>query len=314
MAYSGNFYHPIPGDIPDNQWKTPFALAVGLHLFVLVLSLLPASLFQHRPELPEVITINLFNAEEQQPKRHEPQQKRQPPKPAPQPEKVDPPKAVPPPPAEKPVTSIVPESPPPAVAAPAKVTSLAPRKIKIKTPPPPEEPKRKELDDKRLKALDRIQAMVNKRTEDQKLKHDLARLRESLHVTQPESSPAPPAETPSEHPVETSQTSAPSTGSTELMDTALKHYYIAVSRRIHNHWVLPEMQNWDNTLEALMVLIVRNDGTIIKSYFEKRSGNIYFDQFVEKTIKEAAPLPQFPANLNKPQLDIGLRFHPSGLF
>jgi colicin import membrane protein len=74
------------------------------------------------------------------------------------------------------------------------------------------------------------------------------------------------------------------------------------------------MQNWNESLEALMVVIVRSDGAIIQSFFEKKSGNPYFNQFVEKTIKEAAPLPQFPADLKKTKLEIGLRFRPSGLY
>ncbi len=310
MAYSGNFYNLLPGKIQDDQWKIPFALAVGLHLFVLMLSFLPPSLFYSPPKLPEIITINLFNTEELRPKKVVPP-KRQP--------KKEQAQKTPPPPAKKPVTSIPQEIlPPPPAAAPHKVVSLTPKRVKKKVPPPLEKPKKKTAEDDLLKELARIKAKINKKLEEQKAIHDLAELRESLHITQPETKPAPepapPSESTTESGSQTDQASAPSSGSTELMDMALKRYYIAVSRRIHNHWILPEIQNWDESLEALLVVIVRHDGTITQSYFEKRSDNAYFNQFVEKTIKEAAPLPQFPADLKKTNLEIGLRFRPSGLF
>ena len=36
-------------------------------------------------------------------------------------------------------------------------------------------------------------------------------------------------------------------------------------------------------------------------------------QFVEKTMQEAAPMPHFPADFKKSNIEIGLRFRPSGL-
>ncbi len=310
MSFSVNYYNQslIPGS--DDQWKTPFSLAIGLHILVLVLSLLPASLFYQRPDIEEVVTINLFTVEElKQPK---PTPKKAPP-PQPKPEPVKPREITPPPPVVKPVTSIA-QEPPPAPAPPAKVVSLRPRKIKKKIVPP-EEIKPKISDNKRLKALERIQARVNQQKEIEKAKHDLASLRNSIHTTKPAPQPTPqPVSHTPEPSSSKSSPSARSTGSAELMDKALKRYYIAISRKIHDHWVLPEMQNWDNSLEALIVIVVNRNGKINKSFFEKESENSYFNQFVEKTINDAAPMPHFPADLKKTQLEIGLRFHPSGLF
>jgi colicin import membrane protein len=319
MAYLSNFYHPS-GDLPDKQWKTPFFLAIGIHLLVLLLSLMPSSLFYRRPPLPEIITINLFNVAEQQPKKAEPKKRQAPKTQAVKPKQIE----TPPPPPEKPVTSISQEipAPPPEVMAPEKIISLAPTKLKKKTPPPLEKPKRDIKEDKRLKALERIQAQVNKKLEDQKTIHDLAKLRESLHVAQPEEKPAPPAEPAAESEVEpasqTEQDSAPSKGGAELVDKVANEYYGKVKEKIQRHWVLPQMQNWDESLEAIVVVVIRRDGKIIQSYFEKRSDNPYFNQFVEKTIKEATatPLPPFPADLDETLLEdgIGLTFHPSGLY
>jgi len=46
---------------------------------------------------------------------------------------------------------------------------------------------------------------------------------------------------------------------------------------------------------------------------ERKSADLYFNQFVEKTMQEALPLPAFPDGLKEKELEIGLVFHPSGL-
>jgi outer membrane biosynthesis protein TonB len=86
-----------------------------------------------------------------------------------------------------------------------------------------------------------------------------------------------------------------------------------VSQKIHQHWVLPEMQKWDENLEAIIVVYVRRDGIVTKKEFEKKSPNLFFNQFVEKTLRESLPLPPFPPNLKDNELEIGLVFHPGGL-
>ena len=52
---------------------------------------------------------------------------------------------------------------------------------------------------------------------------------------------------------------------------------------------------------------------IFSEHFEKSSGDKLFDQFVQKTLREAAPLPPIPAALQQSQVEVGLRFKPSGL-
>ena len=97
------------------------------------------------------------------------------------------------------------------------------------------------------------------------------------------------------------------------MDAALKQYYIAVSQHIHRYWILPELQDWPRNLTAVYVVHVRRDGIVGRHYFETKSKDYYFNQFVEKTMKEAMPLPPFPEGLKDEELEIGLVFHPSGL-
>ena len=67
-------------------------------------------------------------------------------------------------------------------------------------------------------------------------------------------------------------------------------------------------------LPQFTLITIRKDGIITNSFFEKKSDNIYFNQFVLKAIKEASPLPPFPDRLDKNMLEIGLRFKPGELY
>ena len=97
-------------------------------------------------------------------------------------------------------------------------------------------------------------------------------------------------------------------------DFYLKQYLATVYQTIHDHWVLPDLQNWDNSLEAVLVINIRKDGVITDSFFERKSANIYFNQFVLKAVKDSSPLPPFPAQLTENNFEIGLRFKPGELY
>ena len=65
---------------------------------------------------------------------------------------------------------------------------------------------------------------------------------------------------------------------------------------IYSNWHYPvALQNRD--LEAVVMLQVRNDGTIMKSWMERRSNNIIFDQSALKAIERTGTLLPFPENL-----------------
>lgn len=273
----------------------------------------------------------------------------EPPKPEPVPEPPKPPKPEPPPKPEK----VAPVEPPPKPlpTPPEKAISLEPKKVKKKLTsdkppvekpepekPKPEKPKPEKakpevkaekakpekppakVDDKILsKSLEGIQARVKQKQEDQALKDKLSHLRDSLHeiatakpsggeVTGGEA--APGAGGADAGGVGT----AGKGGGASMLDEALKKYYIAISRKVHSNWALPDTQEWDSTLEAIAVVVIKRDGTMVETFFEKKSGNIYFDQYVEKTIHAALPMPPFPSDLKEDELEIGLKFRPSGLF
>lgn len=198
------------------------------------------------------------------------------------------------------------------MAKPEKAVSLRPHKLKKKSPKPV---KKETVEEKLLrKALERAKARVNAQKEDRKIKQELSNLVKNLHTVEapaPEPTPPPSAATAQPAP-EAAAGSA--TSSSATLDEATRRYYMAISRRIHAHWSLPETQNWDASLEAVIVIVVRRDGIITRTFFEKKSANVFFDQYVEKTIQESAPMPVFPADIKKNRLEIGLKFRPSGMF
>ena len=344
----------------EEQWKLPLALAIGLHVLAFLLILFPPTFLIPRRELPEVQTINLFDAGDLNlpassgPKKAsgvtkkapppEPKEETPPPKPEPKQEEPlpppEPPKPEPPPEPEplpeppKPVPE--PPKPEPVPAPPKEVISLNPRKVKKKLSPPkpekvvvekPKEEKKKPekavaKDDERiLKSLKRIQERVKQQQEDQATREKLARLREALHEI------AKQADT------ESAETASGSGGAdnggvasagrggggSSMLDLVLQKYYVAVVRRVHSNWALPNTQDWDSNLETIVFIYITRDGSVVDTDFEKKSGNIYFDQYVAKTIQAAMPMPPVPAeikddNFQDGKLEIGLRFTPNGLF
>ena len=94
---------------------------------------------------------------------------------------------------------------------------------------------------------------------------------------------------------------------------AEKLYQAAIYKLLQQFWALPEFKKWDPSLTAVVVITISQNGFITNQYFETRSGDKVFDQFVEKTLHDAVPLPQIPAALRKQQYEIGLRFIPTGI-
>jgi len=315
MAGLGNYYMPA-GLFSETQNRAPVFLAVLLHILVFILTLVPSSFFRPAVKMPEVVTIDLFNVEEF--KTPKPVLKKEAVKRT-RPKKVTPPKVLPPPPPSPKAVSIAEEpAPPPSVAAaPAKPISLRPRKMKKKITPK-KKPKNRAFDAKLLNAVARIKAQNEQKMAEEKAQDRLAKLRDQLHTVKPAAasetaqiSPVPP-ETKEPGP-EGATAAGGDTVSASQQAEALKRYYLAVSRRIHEHWVLPEMQKWPDSLESIFVVVVNRNGVIVRRFFETKSGNQFFDQFVEKTIQAAEPMPHFPADLKDKSYEIGLVFHPSGL-
>ncbi|MCX5876514.1 MAG: energy transducer TonB [Deltaproteobacteria bacterium] len=114
--------------------------------------------------------------------------------------------------------------------------------------------------------------------------------------------------------VQASSGSGSGAGGGGVSDENMRRYYIAVSNQIHEHWALPDLQTWKENTEAIVIIRIRRDGVILETTFKKKSDNVSFNQFVEKTLKLSSPLPPFPIGMNQQEEEIGLKFRPGGLF
>ncbi len=84
-------------------------------------------------------------------------------------------------------------------------------------------------------------------------------------------------------------------------------YYMAVFNKIQSAWVLPHYYEQEQ-LMATVEITIRTDGRIVKTQFEKKSGNADFDRSVMRAIQKANPLPPLPAGIREPLLTLGIRF------
>ncbi|MEE8399124.1 MAG: cell envelope integrity protein TolA [Desulfobacterales bacterium] len=96
----------------------------------------------------------------------------------------------------------------------------------------------------------------------------------------------------------------------ELMDI----YKAEIPYRIQKNWVfLEQLAGGRTDLVAWLVIEITPEGQIRNTWFEKRSGNGYFDEQAEKAVKKSSPLPPLPEGYKRPFFNVGLRFTPTGL-
>ncbi len=296
--------------------KMPLVLTALLHLAVFLLLIMPPEFLRPRHNFQEIQTINLFTAAELKtrlkPPRHHPAPSRvsRPSRPR---------RKAPPPAPVKDVKSINIDQPPPVLAKPAKVVSLRPRKLKKRVP---SVVKHEKINDELLRrGLEGIRARLKARQEARQVKSALAELVKNLQSAK--NTPAPPKSKPasSAAPDITKEAQAGAESNQAARNAAeaagfklaLRRYYMLISLRIHEHWSLPKTHSWDKSLEAVVVINIRRDGIVSRITFEKKSDNMYFNQYVKKTIEEASPMPPFPSDLKRERLEIGLRFMPGGM-
>ncbi len=290
-------YFLIPAPIlADEKWKLHLTLAAGIHLFALVMAFIAPLIFDFKPRMPEVYTVNLFSATEVNTPVAPPQktivEPRKTKKAVAPPEKTAPPKEAAPAPVAKPTVR----------PAPPEAVSLRPIKTKTKKDI-------EKVEDIREHLLAEQRAKKAEETAEKDIKDALSQLKESLMAEKSESSVQTGEE--AEEAIAAPVASGPTGGVT--VDEITRRYLVAVNNQIQEHWVLPDLQNWKDSLEAIYVIKIRRDGVVMKAFFEKKSENVYFNQYVEKTVKEASPLPPFPSDLQMSEFEIGIRFRPGGI-
>jgi len=85
-------------------------------------------------------------------------------------------------------------------------------------------------------------------------------------------------------------------------------YEMAVYSVIRSNWYYPPELSSGKNPEATVVLMVKSDGTILKSRLEKRSTDVLFDESVLKAIERSNPLPPFPEGYRKTHEEFYINF------
>lgn len=304
-------FRPPTSELPDKQWQRSLFFTIAVHVCFILFGLFAPRFLHFQQKIPEVYTVNLFSVEDlggpapAAPSKAAaaPQAESRPPQAAPEPAK--------PTPTPKQKTPPAPE--PPAVAK--DVISLKPIKTKEKA----DVDKVKMLRDKLLAENKEKQAKdVAEKAQadaDKKAKSAVDSLKKALLANQQLAAGKAAAGAAA---MATSQggsgTGSGAGGGGVMVDENLRRYLIAVNSQIQEHWVLPDLQNWKENVEAIVIIRVRRDGTVVESTFKKKSDNVFFNQFVEKTLKLSAPLPPFPIGINQSEMEIGLKFRPGEVF
>jgi len=94
----------------------------------------------------------------------------------------------------------------------------------------------------------------------------------------------------------------------------LSVYKAEIFSRIQKNWSFSEHLAGNRTdLAVKLAIKIMPDGEIRDIWFDERSGNSYLDESAKKAVLKSNPLPPLPKGFNKPFLNQGLRFTPSGI-
>ncbi len=280
----------------NNDWKMPFNFAVALHIIVLGGAVIMPHLFSNKPLYPDIYTVDLINVAETLPETLPPAAK-----PKTQP-KIEPQKEVPSPPPPKEAVSIAEEKPTVEETAAVEPVSIKPLKQKKVYKKVIEDiaAQQREIEKIRQQRIREAEEAEKRAQEAAKIAADEAvnQLKEMLRET----TAIENTQTTDSSPAASSQLPKRSTNIVE------KQYYASIFNTLQPHWKLPAYKTWDPDLSATIVIHISKNGEITRKYFESKSGDSVFDQFVLKALKNGAPLPPIPAVLNKREIELGLKF------
>jgi len=322
-------------------WYVAGSLAFHV-LFFIIVTYLP-DLAPKREFVPSVIMVNMVTmsptgtlgkpghpgpetpgpksekpgAPEPKPAKPEVQEaKPEPPAPKPAKPEVQEPKPVPP--APKPEKVSVPE-PKPEPEKSADVISLSNEKPKIKTSLKKETFKSNQA----IKnALNRIEKQVEETKPVDPLASALDRIKSKVEKAESET-----AQSPSKEPATGKASGGGSSGSGgsgggtggtggtgAFGIQPIDFYRSLIPNHIENNWVFNEQLVGGRTdLVSVIVIKIMPNGEITDIWFEKKSGNSYFDDSVYKAVKKSSPLPPLPREYTRPYYELGLIFTPKGL-
>jgi colicin import membrane protein len=279
-----------------DNWVLPFNLAVGFHLLIACGILFLPGMFNSKPKFEDIYTVDLVNLAEPVIEQSAP------PAPAPEP--------VPQPPPEAPEKAVAIAEPVKVPAPPSEVVkpvSLKPLKRKVKRKVAEPQPDRsRELERiKRQRLAEAVRA--------EQLAAEQARIAAEEAERQRRLMEAQLSQIRNQ--VRTAPTPRRQGGQTRsnALSGLENQYFLAVTGRIMQYWVLPEFKQFDDDIQAIYVIKISRNGSIIEEFFEQRSNDPTFDQFVKKAIKEASPLPPIPPAIKENSIEFGLRFRPGNI-
>ena len=278
-----------------NNWVLPLNLAIGFHLIIALSVLVLPDLFKPRAKFEDIYTVDLVNLSEPVIEQSAP--------PAPAPEPVTQPE---PQVSEKAVVIADPVQQPPPEVAEVKPVSLKPSKRKIKKKiKDPRKDRQKELERlKRQRLAEAVRAeqlaaeqarIAAEEAERQRqiAQADLNRIRNEVRA-----SPAP----------------RPSPGrGKSIEDPVMSRYAVGVNSRLIEVWKLPEFKVFDDSLLAIYVIVIARDGSVIDQFFEQKSNDSTYDQFVKSAVSKASPFQPFPAAIREKSLEFELKFRPGDI-
>jgi colicin import membrane protein len=95
--------------------------------------------------------------------------------------------------------------------------------------------------------------------------------------------------------------------------TVLQIYLMEVESLIKSNWAYPASMESKKDLEAIVVIMVKSDGTIVQTKLEKRSTSPIFDDSVIKAVERSNPLPPFPEGYKRSYDEFEFNFNLKGL-
>ncbi|WP_457575556.1 energy transducer TonB [Desulfomarina sp.] len=277
----------------ESEWKIPSTIAIGLHFLLIAGAIYLPGFFDAKPKFADIYTVSLINVADVAPE--------------PVVEKA---------PAIKKNAPVVKAKKIAPVAVPVKKIVKSPRKaVSIK---PLKRKKRKKVRRKaktqsrdelaRIKRQKLAEALRQEEIAEKRAKKALEELQRERELLKKDSF-SPPAAAQST-PAEKTSGNSRISGSMNLLQG---QYHAAIFARLHQFWSLPEYMQKKPELTAVVVITINKNGNIVNMFFEKKSGDRIFDQFVTKTIESASPLPPIPPAMKKQRYEIGLRFKPGSI-
>jgi colicin import membrane protein len=284
-------YHGLGRDSPSMVF--PFGVSFLFHLIIIgALVFMPQ--FGSKPRLGSgVVNVSLVSLPSSGPDSAGPAASVVKPKPV---EKKPP---------QKPVVKVPEPKPVPAVKKPPKAVSLAPKKIK-----PKKSLKKKTLDRSKMidSAIDRIEKKVEK-TETDSVASAIEQLKRKVEASESQ----PRTGTGGGASGKAGPAGGSGTGGARVQESILI-YQAEIQYQIQKNWAFSQQLAGDNThLEAVLAIKVLRNGEIEYIWFDKKSGNTYFDDSAYKALVKSNPLPPLPNDYMRPYYKVGLRFGPKGL-